>query len=98
MTIRGRFFLFVVLIFGIVSYSSEAQVQATNGSIQGDVVDSAGADVVGAAVEADEVNTATVHKTVTDGSGPFSFPSLQPRRSQPRAPTTTSTTTIHQTP
>ena len=96
MTIRGRFFLFVVLIFGIVSYSSEAQVQATNGSIQGDVVDSAGAEVVGAAVEADEVNTATVHKTVTDESGHFSFPSLQPGRYQVRVSKPGFATTIQE--
>ena len=96
MTIRGRFFLFVVLIFGMVSYSSEAQVQATNGSIQGDVVDSAGAEVVGAAVEADEVNTATVHKTVTDESGHFSFPSLQPGRYQVRVSKAGFATTIQE--
>ena len=55
--------LSVVLIFGIGLSISYAQVQATNGSIQGDVVDSGGAFVPGADVEADAVDTGTVHKS-----------------------------------
>src|SRR4029078_967795 len=73
-----------------------AQVQATNGSIQGDVVDSAGADVAGANVEANALDTATVHKTVTDGSGHFSFPSLQPGRYEVKVSKTGFATTIQQ--
>jgi hypothetical protein len=70
--------LFVTLISGIGLSVSSAQVQSMNGSIQGEVTDSAGAVVPGAAVEADAVDTATAHKAVTDGSGHFGFPSLQP--------------------
>ena len=55
-----------------------AQVQATNGSIQGEVMDGKGAIIPGAAVEADEVETGTVHPAVTDGSGHFDFLSLKP--------------------
>ena len=79
MTIFGkRLFFFVILLFGIGTFNLEAQVQATNGSIQGDVMDARGALIPGADVEADEVETAAVHHTVTDGSGHFEFLSLKP--------------------
>ncbi len=73
-----------------------AQVQATNGSIQGDVVDSAGAVVAEANVEADALDTATIHKAITDGSGHFSFPSLQPGRYEVKVSKTGFATTIQQ--
>jgi hypothetical protein len=88
--------LFVVLIFGIGLYTSHSQVQATNGSIQGDVTDSGGAVVPGAAVEADELDTATIHKAITDGSGHFGFPSLQPGRYDLKVSKTGFATTIQQ--
>jgi hypothetical protein len=81
MTILARrISLFVILSLGIGSTALCAQVQAINGSIQGDVTDVGGALVPGADVEADELDTATVHRTVTDGSGHFEFLSLQPGR------------------
>jgi hypothetical protein len=55
-----------------------AQVQANFGNIQGDVTDTAGAVVPGADVVAEETETHTLHKSVTDGSGRFAFLSLQP--------------------
>ena len=55
-----------------------AQVQATNGSIQGDVTDAQERLITGASVEADDVDTETAHRVLTDGSGHFGFPSLQP--------------------
>ena len=78
MTLSKQVRLCVVLMFGIGLSGLKAQVQATNGSIQGDVVDSDGAMIAGADVEADSVDTGTVHKEVTDGNGHFGFPSLQP--------------------
>ncbi|HWW96099.1 MAG TPA: carboxypeptidase regulatory-like domain-containing protein [Edaphobacter sp.] len=75
-----RISLFVVLIAGIGLSALCAQVQAINGSIQGDVVDQHSAMVPGADVEADEVDTAIIHRAVTDGSGHFEFLSLQPGR------------------
>lgn len=54
------------------------QIQTTNGRIQGDVTDSAGASLPGAAVEVDEVDTAAVQDAVTDRNGHFEFPSLKP--------------------
>ena len=70
--------LLVILLSGIGSIALHAQVQATNGSIQGDVADVGGAMVPGAAVEADETETHTLHTVLTDGSGHFDFFSLQP--------------------
>src|SRR5947209_5083322 len=81
-------------VFGLVNLN--AQVQATNGSIQGDVTDSAGAAVAGADVEADAVDTGTENKTVTDGSGHFGFPSLKPGRYQVKVSKTGFATTIQQ--
>jgi hypothetical protein len=69
-------FSVVVLLFGIGF--STAQVQSVNGSIQGDVTDSANAAVAGATVEADETDTGAVHTVTTDDSGHFDFPSLKP--------------------
>jgi hypothetical protein len=78
MTILARrISLFVILMCGIGSTALCAQVQAINGSIQGDVTDARGALVPGADVEADETDTGTVHRTVTDASGHFEFLSLQ---------------------
>jgi hypothetical protein len=76
----GKLTLVLLLILGIGSVSVFAQVQATNGSIQGDVADAAGAAVSDAAVEADQVDIGAIHRAVTDGSGHFVFPSLQPGR------------------
>ena len=96
MTCAKRFSVFLILgcVAGLCSLS--AQVQATNGSIQGDVVDSAGAAVADASVEADALDTATVHKAVTDGAGHFSFPSLQPGRYEVKVSKTGFATTIQQ--
>jgi hypothetical protein len=71
---------FVILILGIGSTALFAQVQSVNGSIRGDVTDVRGAVVPGAAVEADEIDTDTIHNAITDGSGHFEFPSLSPAR------------------
>ena len=79
MTILARrIYLFVILSLGIGSTALCAQVQAINGSIQGEVTDVRGALVPGADIEADEKDTGTVHRAVTDGDGHFEFLSLQP--------------------
>ena len=96
MTVAKRLSIFAILVFGIGLSGLNAQVQATNGSIQGDVTDTAGAAIVGADVEADAVDTATVHKAVTDGSGHFGFPSLQPGRYEVKVSKSGFATTIQQ--
>ena len=81
MHISGKKLAFcVTLSAGILSANLMGQVQATNGNIQGDVMDKGGAFVVGAAVEADELDTQTVHPALTNGSGHFEYPSLKPGR------------------
>ena len=70
--------LLVVLILGIGLSASYAQVQATNGSIQGDVIDSGGAVVPGADVEADESTPDRSISRSPTAPATSSFPSLQP--------------------
>ena len=71
-----RISLLVVLMLGIGLATVFGQVQATNGSIRGDVMDQHGLAVPGVAVEAQEVDTGVVHNTTTDDAGHFEFPSL----------------------
>ncbi len=78
MTLSLRKLSFFVVLFAGIGSIGLAQVQATNGSIQGDIMDASGGLVPGADVEADEVDTQTVHTSVTDSSGHFEFPSLKP--------------------
>ncbi len=78
MTLSLRKLSFFVVLFAGIGSTGLAQVQATNGSIQGDIMDASGGLVPGAEVEADEVDTQTVHTSVTDSSGHFEFPSLKP--------------------
>jgi hypothetical protein len=73
-----RLCFFVTLIFAIGALTASAQVQAINGSIQIDVTDKGGAAIAGAAIEVDAVDTGTVHRAITDETGHFEFPSLQP--------------------
>jgi len=91
-----NFFLFATLIFLAGSTASYAQVQATNGSIQGDVTDAAGAAIPGASVEANEIDTAAVRQALTDQAGHFEFPSLQPGRYVVKISKTGFATTIQQ--
>ncbi len=81
MTIRHRLALATApLVFFTAAPALHAQVQTINGRIQGEVADTSGAIIPGAQVEADEVETAIVHRSVTDRSGHFEFPSLKPGR------------------
>ncbi|HEY2013264.1 MAG TPA: carboxypeptidase regulatory-like domain-containing protein, partial [Bryobacteraceae bacterium] len=93
---KKNLFICVVLLLGIGLSASKAQVQAINGSIQGDVTDSDGAVVTGADVEADSVETGVVHKTVTDANGHFGFLSLQPGRYVVKVSKTGFATTIQE--
>ncbi len=94
--VARRLSLSLGLVFGFAVAAGVAQVQATNGSIQGDVTDSGGAAVPGAAVEADEIDTATAHQAATDGSGHFEFPSLPPGRYEVKISKAGFATTIQQ--
>jgi hypothetical protein len=91
-----RLSIFAILIFGVALVGADAQVQATNGSIQGEVVDAGGAVVPGAAVEANNIDTSTVRQAVTDGSGHFDFLSLQPGRYEVKVSKTGFAETVQQ--
>jgi hypothetical protein len=95
-TLPKRLYLFVILIFGIGLAAAGAQVQATNGSIQGEVIDTGGSVVPGASVEADEQDTASSHTAMTDGTGHFGFPSLAPGRYVVKVSKTGFATTIQE--
>ena len=95
-TLSRKLSLFVTLLAGIGCCLLNAQVQSINGSIQGDVIDSAGAVIPGAAVEANAVETGVVNKTDTDSSGHFSFPSLKPGRYEVKVSKAGFATTIQQ--
>jgi carboxypeptidase family protein/TonB-dependent receptor-like protein len=71
-------YLLITLIFAAASTPLMGQVQATYGSIQGDVTDISGAAVADASVDAHESDTDSSHRVQTDSSGHFEFPSLQP--------------------
>jgi hypothetical protein len=71
-------FLLVVLTLGTGCTTAWGQVQATNGSIRGDVADSNGAMVPDADVDVTETNTSVTQHSKTDSAGHFEFPSLKP--------------------
>jgi hypothetical protein len=85
-----------ILMFGVALVGLNAQVQAINGSIQGDVVDAQGAVIPGVAVEANEIDRSTVYRAVTDASGHFEFLSVQPGRYEVRVSKTGFAETVQQ--
>jgi hypothetical protein len=78
--IRETICVVFLLLLMACALTVQAQVQATNGRIQGDVTDASGAAVDNAKVEATEIETGVAQDSVTDRSGHFEFPSLKPGR------------------
>ena len=68
-------FLFAVLVLG---FSPALIGQAVNGTLLGTVTDTTGATVTGAKVTAVAAGTGEVHESVTNESGNYTFPDLQP--------------------
>ena len=62
----------------ILHLSPFLMAQAVNGTLLGTVTDTSGATVTGAKVQAKSAETGAVHESVTNESGNFSFPNLQP--------------------
>jgi protocatechuate 3,4-dioxygenase beta subunit len=52
--------------------------QAVNGTLLGTVTDQTGAAIANASVKATETATAAIHDSVTNESGNYTFPNLQP--------------------
>jgi Carboxypeptidase regulatory-like domain len=64
----------------IVGLASPAFAQLDRGRISGTIKDESGAIVPGASVTATELQTQAARTTVTDGSGYYTFPNLNPGR------------------
>jgi hypothetical protein len=62
-------------VFALVQLAS---AQAVNGTIVGTVTDQTGAAVPNATVKATLTSTGAAHNTVSNGSGNYSFPDMQP--------------------
>ena len=65
----------VVLCFGAPGY---LPAQVAGGTIQGMIADSSGAAIVGAHLTITEAATGTARSAVTNSSGSYSVPNLQP--------------------
>ena len=67
-----------VIALVVFCYSSSVLGQAVTGTLLGTVTDTSGAAVTGAKVSATVAATGAVHDSVTNESGNYSFPDLQP--------------------
>ncbi len=74
---RGSLLGFV-LAFLVLSFSQALLGQAVNGTLLGTVTDATGATIAKASVTATQSATGLVHQSVTNESGNFTFPDLQP--------------------
>ncbi len=63
----------LVLLLGVLA-TGELQAQAERVALSGTAFDASGAVVVGAAIQAKNVNTGTVYSAVTDGQGRYILP------------------------
>ncbi len=68
----------IAIVSGLLLMASLGGAQTTNASIYGSVFDSSGAAIPKAVVEATNVRTGVKLPTVTNDSGVYIFPSLQP--------------------
>src|SRR6202522_1955182 len=67
-----------VLALLVLSFSHALFGQAVNATLLGTITDSSGATVAGAKVTATEVATGLIHQSVTNESGNFTFPDMEP--------------------
>jgi len=74
----SRRFSMLIAVFLLVSIGMLHAQTAVTGGIEGNVIDSSGAAIVGATVEATDVLDAVTRDTVTNGDGAYRFPSLIP--------------------
>ena len=67
-----------ILALLTLSLSPSLFGQAVNATLLGTITDSTGATVAGAKVTATEVTTGLIHESVTNESGNYTFPNLEP--------------------
>ena len=77
---RGRagFFLLAVLAIGVIVFSHSMFGQAVNGTLLGTVTDATGAAIADAQVTTLLTSTGATHVSVSNGSGNYTFPGMQP--------------------
>jgi Carboxypeptidase regulatory-like domain len=74
-SLKGFRYIISVLI---LSFSPSLFGQAVNATLLGTITDPTGASVVGARVTATEVATGLIHESVSNESGNYTFPDMQP--------------------
>ena len=62
----------------VLCFSHPLMGQAVNGTLLGTITDASGASVAGAKVLATAAETGAIHESMTNESGNYSFPDLQP--------------------
>lgn len=77
LAVQGRFVLWalLVLLFGVLPIG-DLQAQAEKAALSGTALDASGAVVVGAAIQAKNINTGIVYSAVTDGQGRYVLPEM----------------------
>jgi len=68
----------ILLVIGLALAPAELTAQVLYGSIVGNVTDNTGAALPGATVTITHVQTNTTREAITDGTGSYRFPTLQP--------------------
>ena len=76
MHVRQVWSLIIVVV--LLSMPVGLHAQAVNGTLLGTVTDNTGASLANAKVTATEVGTGAIHESVTNESGNYTFPDLQP--------------------
>ena len=74
----SRAFLGLLFAVSVLGFSAALIGQAVNGTLLGTVTDTTGATVAGARVTALGAGTGALHESVTNESGNYTFPDLQP--------------------
>jgi hypothetical protein len=75
---RTRFILLAILAIGVIGFSHALFGQAVNGTLLGTVTDATGATIANAKVTATLTSTGAIHESVTNESGNYTFPDMQP--------------------
>ena len=75
--VRGRivFWALLVLLLGVLAIG-DLQAQVEKATLSGTALDGSGAVVVGAAIQAKNINTGIVYSAVTDGQGRYILPEM----------------------